>query len=130
MSGLLLLVIAVALIYGAIGYFRVAKGAVRKFWILLVVTFAAAGLCYLIGVNKPGGSLAGIVGVVFGVMLAIAAGAYLLGGIVGYGVTGGRRKDPDQPPGPGLETYVFYALTGAALVLSLLEPGGSGTGHH
>lgn len=115
-----------------IGFSRGLRQLEREVLFLLIAPGLAALLCYMISQTKTGSNLAGLFGFIAAIVMLLVLGGLVLGGVAALIWRSARAVTPG-PVGEvekWLDRLVIYGLSAAAIIVSLMETGGSGVGHH
>lgn len=118
-----LILIALAICGAAIGFARGLRPLDwEMLWLIGVPPFSTL-ICFLIGSNKTGPEMAGIVGMIAGVFLMFVTSGLLLGGVIGIILR--RWRGWTLPPARSwrnwLDRIFVYGLSALGVLLSLLE---------
>lgn len=117
----------VALGCASAGWMREGARSYLPFLISLVTITLSAGACWLIGANKTGGSLAGIVGTLMAMLLCVGAVGLLVGAVLRWLHEMLHLRITQQPapwrhpPTRPWDVYAMVAMSAIAIGLSVME---------
>ena len=116
--------LVVGLVTGLAAWFGAARMAARDGRALtlgLILPLVAGGLCWMIAEGKSGGFMAGIIGVLFALLLFIATGAVVLGAALRRVYEWWRPPAELRPAAPGwlgmlgMGLFCVFAVLASAL---------------
>lgn len=129
---LLAIVIGLIGLGAVIGFTRAMRLLDWEIAALLAVPGLSAFVCLSISDSKTGYYLAGLMGMIAGIVLLCILGGMVLGGAVALLLRYGRGW-PASPASPAmiwLNRLMIYGVSLVAILLSLSETGTGGSGHH